>query len=199
MSYSIPRYGHRHRLRVGLLGGSFNPAHEGHLHVARQAMTHLRLDQLWLMVSPGNPLKPTNGMAPFAQRLASAENIADGRRIIATDIEQRLGTRYTKDTMRALTRRFPAQTIRLADGGGQSVAAAALGPLAADHARHADAGAAAPRRHAPGSGRSGRGALQKASPSRALWAMSARGGGTLLDSAPGQGESGLRHRFAPED
>jgi nicotinate-nucleotide adenylyltransferase len=109
MSYSIPRFGHRHRLRVGLLGGSFNPAHEGHLHVARQAMTHLRLDQLWLMVSPGNPLKPANGMAPFAERLASAEKIADGRRIIATDIEQRLGTRYTRDTMRALTRRFPAQ------------------------------------------------------------------------------------------
>ena len=109
MSYSIPRYGHRHRLRVGLLGGSFNPAHEGHLHVARQAMTRLRLDQLWLMVSPGNPLKPANGMAPFVERLASAEQIADGRRIIATDIEQRLGTRYTRDTMRALTRRFPAQ------------------------------------------------------------------------------------------
>ena len=94
MSLSIPRYGHRHRVRVGLLGGSFNPAHEGHLHVARQAMRHLRLDQLWLMVSPGNPLKPTNGMAPFAERLASAQKIADGRRIIATDIEQRLGTRY---------------------------------------------------------------------------------------------------------
>ena len=109
MSSSIPRYGHRYRLRVGLLGGSFNPAHEGHLHVARQAMTHLRLDQLWLMVSPGNPLKSANGMAPFAQRLASAQKIADGRRIIATDIEQRLGTRYTWDTMRALTQRFPAQ------------------------------------------------------------------------------------------
>ena len=109
MSLSIPRYGHRHGLRVGLLGGSFNPAHEGHLHVARQAMTHLGLDQLWLMVSPGNPLKPSNGMAPFAQRLASAERIADGRRIIATDIEQRLGTRYTKDTMRALAQLFPAQ------------------------------------------------------------------------------------------
>ena len=96
-------------MRIGLLGGSFNPAHEGHLHVARQAITHLRLHQLWLMVSPGNPLKPAAGMAPFAERLASAQKIADGRRIIATDIEARLGTRYTADTMRELKRRFPGQ------------------------------------------------------------------------------------------
>ncbi len=60
------------------------------------------------MVSPGNPLKPSAGMAPFAERLASAERIADGRRIIATDIERRLGTQYTVDTMRELKRRFPA-------------------------------------------------------------------------------------------
>ena len=90
-----------------MLGGSFNPAHEGHLHVARQAMIHGRLDQLWLMVSPGNPLKAAKGMAPFAERLASARHLADGRRIIATDIERRLGTHYTIDTMRALRRRFP--------------------------------------------------------------------------------------------
>ncbi|HQT45882.1 MAG TPA: nicotinate-nucleotide adenylyltransferase [Acidocella sp.] len=105
----MPRFGHRHALRVGLLGGSFNPAHEGHLHVARQAMIHLGLDQLWLMVSPGNPLKPAKGMAPVAVRLASAQRIADGRRIIATDIERHLGTRYTADTLAALQRRFPAQ------------------------------------------------------------------------------------------
>lgn len=71
-------------------------------------MVHCRLDQLWLMVSPGNPLKPTKGMAQFAARLASARKIADGRRIIATDIELRLGTQYTADTMAALKRRFPA-------------------------------------------------------------------------------------------
>lgn len=70
-------------------------------------MIHLQLDQLWLMVSPGNPLKPRQGMAPFAARLASARRIADGRRIIATDIEQRLGTHYTIDTMTALQTRFP--------------------------------------------------------------------------------------------
>jgi len=75
--------------------------------VARQAMTHLGLDQLWLMVSPGNPLKPAAGMAPLPARLAAARKIADGRRIIATDIESRLGTRFTADTMAELTRRFP--------------------------------------------------------------------------------------------
>jgi nicotinate-nucleotide adenylyltransferase len=70
-------------------------------------MIHAGLDQLWLMVSPGNPLKPTQGMAPFGERLASARKIADGRRIIATDIEKRLGTHYTADTMQVLKRRFP--------------------------------------------------------------------------------------------
>jgi nicotinate-nucleotide adenylyltransferase len=92
---------------VGLLGGSFNPAHGGHLHVARLALRRLRLNQVWLMVSPGNPLKPTRGMAPAAQRLASARAIADGRRIVATAIEGRLHTRYTVDTLGILRRRFP--------------------------------------------------------------------------------------------
>ncbi|MDE2320020.1 MAG: nicotinate-nucleotide adenylyltransferase [Rhodospirillales bacterium] len=104
---ALPKYGHRFRLKIGLLGGSFNPAHEGHLHVAQQAIRHLGLDQLWLMVSPGNPLKPAAGMGAPAARLASARRIADGRRIIATDIETQLGTRFTRDTMRVLKRRFP--------------------------------------------------------------------------------------------
>ncbi|WP_338049980.1 nicotinate-nucleotide adenylyltransferase [Rhodopila globiformis] len=103
----MPRFGHRRRLRVGLLGGSFNPAHEGHRHVAEQAARWLRLDQVWLLVSPGNPLKPEAGMAPFAERLASARRIADGRRVLASGVEADLGTRYTVDTMRRLTRLFP--------------------------------------------------------------------------------------------
>lgn len=70
-------------------------------------MRALGLDQVWLLVSPGNPLKPVKGMAPLAERLASARRIADGRRIIATDIERALGTRYTVDTLAALRRRFP--------------------------------------------------------------------------------------------
>ena len=90
-----------------MLGGSFNPAHTGHKHVASLALRRLRLDQVWLLVSPGNPLKRQDGMAPLTERLASAQGIADGRRVIATAIEQRLGTRYTADTLRALRRLFP--------------------------------------------------------------------------------------------
>ena len=90
-----------------MLGGSFNPAHAGHLHVAEIAMQRLRLQQVWLLVSPGNPLKPTRGMASMAERLCSAGRIADGRRVVATAIEAWLRTRYTYDTLRALRRRFP--------------------------------------------------------------------------------------------
>jgi len=104
----IPRFGDRRRIRVGLLGGSFNPAHEGHRHVAELALRRIRLDQVWLLVSPGNPLKPRTGMAPFADRLAGAAVIGDGRRIRASGIEAALGTRYTTDTMRILLRRFPS-------------------------------------------------------------------------------------------
>jgi nicotinate-nucleotide adenylyltransferase len=94
-------------MRVGLLGGSFNPAHEGHRHVAELAMQRLRLDQVWLVVSPGNPLKSASGMAPFDRRLAVAAGIGNGRRVLATGIEAAFGTRYTVDTMRVLLRRFP--------------------------------------------------------------------------------------------
>jgi nicotinate-nucleotide adenylyltransferase len=106
-SQTVPHWGDRRVMRIGLLGGSFNPAHAGHLHIARAALARLRLDQVWLLVSPGNPLKPVRGMAPLATRLASARTIADGKTIVATDIERHLGTRYTRDTLRALHRRFP--------------------------------------------------------------------------------------------
>jgi nicotinate-nucleotide adenylyltransferase len=94
-------------MRVGLLGGSFNPAHAGHRHVADTALRRLVLDQVWLLVSPGNPLKPRDGMASLSERLASARAIADGRRVVATDMERHFRTRFTLDTLRALRRRFP--------------------------------------------------------------------------------------------
>ncbi len=94
-------------MRVGLLGGSFNPAHAGHRHVAELVRRRLQLDQVWLLVSPGNVLKPRAGMAPFAERLAGAAALADGRRIVASGIEAALGTRYSVDTLRLLRIRFP--------------------------------------------------------------------------------------------
>ena len=96
---------------MGLLGGSFNPAHEGHKRLAERALHALHLDQVWLLVSPGNPLKADGPMASVADRLASAARMADGRRIIATDIERHLDTRYTCDTLAALKRRFPAASF----------------------------------------------------------------------------------------
>ncbi|AHJ65814.1 nicotinate-nucleotide adenylyltransferase [Granulibacter bethesdensis] len=103
----LPRFGDRRRIRIGLLGGSFNPAHAGHALIARHFRQKLRLHQVWLMVSPGNPLKSGEDMAPLAARLASARAIADGRHIIATTIESRLGTRYTADTLARLRTLFP--------------------------------------------------------------------------------------------
>lgn len=96
------------RRRVGLLGGSFNPAHAGHRHIAEVALKRLKLDEVWFLVSPGNPLKPPRGMAPLKPRLASAALQTGGHpKLRATAIETKLGTRYTADTLAALTRRFP--------------------------------------------------------------------------------------------
>ncbi|MGN6375010.1 MAG: nicotinate-nucleotide adenylyltransferase [Sphingomonas sp.] len=93
--------------RIGLLGGSFNPAHSGHRAISLAAIDALGLDEVWWLVSPGNPLKPVEGMAPLAVRLASARAMARRARIRPTDIERRLGTRYTVDTIAALVRRHP--------------------------------------------------------------------------------------------
>jgi nicotinate-nucleotide adenylyltransferase len=94
--------------RIGLLGGSFNPAHGGHLHISRLALTRLDLDEVWWLVSPQNPLKATTGMAPLAVRLAQANAVAAAdRRIHVSAIEAVLGTTYTADTLTALRRRFP--------------------------------------------------------------------------------------------
>jgi nicotinate-nucleotide adenylyltransferase len=95
------------RLKIGLLGGSFNPAHEGHRHISLLALKQLRLDQVWWLVSPQNPLKPRAGMAPFAHRLAGARAMARHPRIRVSDLEARLGTRFTVDTVAALRRRRP--------------------------------------------------------------------------------------------
>jgi nicotinate-nucleotide adenylyltransferase len=92
---------------TGLLGGSFNPAHGAHRAITLFAMEALGLDETWWLVSPGNPLKPTQGMAPLEARVRSAQDMAKRARIKVTAIERELGTVYTIDTLRALKRRFP--------------------------------------------------------------------------------------------
>jgi nicotinate-nucleotide adenylyltransferase len=93
--------------RIGLLGGSFNPAHRGHRRLSLHALRALDLDEVWWLVSPGNPLKPQAGMAPLSARLASARAMARHAPIRATAIEARLKTRYTADTLAKLPRLFP--------------------------------------------------------------------------------------------
>jgi len=92
-------------LTIGLLGGSFDPAHGGHLYVSEIAKKALKLDYVWWLVSPGNVLKPDP--EPLAVRVMRARNLAHGARIIVTGIEERLHTRFTIDTVTALGRRFP--------------------------------------------------------------------------------------------
>lgn len=93
--------------RVGLLGGSFNPAHAGHVHISVQALARLGLDAVWWLVSPQNPLKARAGMAPIDARLAAARAAERHPRIVPTTIETDLQTAYTADTLQALKRLHP--------------------------------------------------------------------------------------------
>jgi nicotinate-nucleotide adenylyltransferase len=94
--------------RIGLLGGSFNPAHRGHRRISLAAIEALGLDEVWWLVSPGNPLKAAaKDMAPIEARLASARRMARRAPIRARDLESRMGTRYTIDTIRRIKQRYP--------------------------------------------------------------------------------------------
>ena len=94
-------------MRVGLFGGSFNPAHAGHAHVAETALLRLGLDRVVWLVSPQNPLKGRGETRPLAERMASAALFARGPRMLVSDAETRLGTAFTVDTVRALKARHP--------------------------------------------------------------------------------------------
>ncbi|MEM7521471.1 MAG: nicotinate-nucleotide adenylyltransferase, partial [Pseudomonadota bacterium] len=91
---------------IGLLGGSFDPAHQGHAHITREALKRFGLDRVWWLVSPGNPLK-AHGPAPLATRLAHARTVMQHPRVQITDIEAKLGTRYTAQTLDGVRRLFP--------------------------------------------------------------------------------------------
>ncbi|WP_373354715.1 nicotinate-nucleotide adenylyltransferase [Pseudoroseicyclus sp. CXY001] len=91
---------------IGLLGGSFDPAHEGHANITRAALTRFSLDAVWWLVSPGNPLK-TRGPAPMAERIARGRQVMDHPKVTVSDIEVRLGTRYTAQTLAKLQHLYP--------------------------------------------------------------------------------------------
>lgn len=101
-------------MKIGLFGGSFDPAHEGHTHVAETALKRLGLDRVWWLVSPQNPLKQKS--SPFAKRMQSAQRQAHGSRMIVTDIEQRLGCSFTYETLRALKQLYPGVSFVLIMG-----------------------------------------------------------------------------------
>jgi nicotinate-nucleotide adenylyltransferase len=92
---------------VGLLGGSFNPAHAGHRHIAEEALYRVGVDEVWWMVSPQNPLKDSADMAPFDERFASAANLARHPNMRVTGIEGALGTTFTAETLDRLTEMYP--------------------------------------------------------------------------------------------
>lgn len=91
---------------IGLLGGSFDPPHAGHVHISTEALKRLRLDRLWWLVTPGNPLKP-DAPADLSRRMAAARALVRDRRITVTDVEAHLCTRYTADTLARLLRLYP--------------------------------------------------------------------------------------------
>ncbi len=93
-------------MRIGLLGGSFNPAHDAHRQLSLYALNTLKLDAVWWLVSPQNPLKPTEDMADFALRFKYAQQLVDHPRLVVSDLETQLGTRYTIDTLKALQHAF---------------------------------------------------------------------------------------------
>lgn len=89
---------------IGLLGGSFDPPHAGHVHITREALKRFSLDRVWWLVSPGNPLKP-QGPAPLEKRLAAARQMMCHPRVEVTDLEARIGTRFTAETLEWLLAR----------------------------------------------------------------------------------------------
>ena len=94
-------------MRVGLLGGSFNPPHEGHALITRLALRRLALDRVWWLVTPGNPLKSLTGLAALNARIEAARGLDVGPRVVVTDIEAQIGSHFTYDTLRWLKRRAP--------------------------------------------------------------------------------------------
>ena len=121
---------HAPGMRIGLFGGTFDPPHAAHLAASLLAMKRLKLDRMWWLVTPGNPLKDTRGLRPLEQRMAQARKLASHPRIDVTGLEAVINTRYTYDTLEFLVRRCPRRAVRLGHGRGQSAELLPLAKLA---------------------------------------------------------------------
>lgn len=106
-----PVFSDRRRRKIGILGGSFNPAHSGHSHIADEAIKHLHLDELWWLVTPQNPLKPQEGMAPFVKRMASALDQAKksrfAKRMLVSPLEDQFKLQHSAMTLKMVSNRAP--------------------------------------------------------------------------------------------
>jgi cytidyltransferase-like protein len=127
-------------MRVGLYGGSFNPVHDGHVHVAETALKNLRLDRVVWLVSPQNPLKSRHHTAPLAERMAGVRARARGPAMIVSDAETRIGSQFTIDTVRVLQGALSRGAFRLDHGRRQPGRLPSLARLDPDHARAAGGG-----------------------------------------------------------
>ncbi len=94
-------------MRVGILGGTFNPPHIGHLHISKVALNTMQLDAIWWMVTPQNPLKPSDGLPSVEERVKLSKALIDHPKILVTGIEQNLSSTFTYETVRTLKKRFP--------------------------------------------------------------------------------------------
>ena len=112
-NFVVPRFvaqavpPHTEGMRIGLLGGSFNPPHQAHRAISRFALTRLQLDRVWWLVTPGNPLKENGNLHELGERMQAAREVADDPRIEVSCLESVIRTRYTIDTINTLRRRFP--------------------------------------------------------------------------------------------
>jgi nicotinate-nucleotide adenylyltransferase len=107
-------------LRIGILGGSFNPPHAGHIHISEVALKTLKLDCVWWLVSPGNPLKKPTDPLPYNERLEKCRALISNPRFIVSDLERRMGTIRSVDTFRILKRKFPG--VEFVMIGGMDIA-----------------------------------------------------------------------------
>ena len=96
----------RRNMKIGLLGGSFNPAHDGHIYISNEALKRLKLDEIWWLVSPQNPLKSNSISAPLKIRLANARSIAKGHNIRVEDLETKFKTNFTSKTLELIIKRY---------------------------------------------------------------------------------------------